>query len=73
MKNYPDSLADLDILRSVLSTLYEHAEEDSRQAADYRRRAVEEGVEPDSWLLSEAMEYEAKAAARLRLAKRLEK
>lgn len=76
MKNYPKVLADATILHRTLEYLYEHAEAHSANAEQYRARALENLAEdgtPDPYCLGQAAEYEANAAAFIRLAERISK
>lgn len=76
MKNYPKALADVNILRRTLESLYDYAESCSSGAETYRAKALEnltETGEPDPYYSGEAAENEANAAACIRLAERLSK
>lgn len=75
MKTYPKALADLDVLRDILSSIYSRAESDLADAKRYREQAEEDGESnnPESYYIQNAVECEAKAAAWSRLAERLVK
>ena len=75
MKKYPKALADVTVLKDVLDYLYRQAEYAEGQVEHYSNqiKEVPKDEEPDSWLIENLAENQAKAEAYVRLAERLAK
>lgn len=75
MKKYPKALADVTVLRDTLEYIYRQVETAEEEVEVYKEqiKEVPKGETPDSWIMENIAEHEAKAAAYVRLAEKLAK